>query len=426
MKTNTARFQRPSGKAALLSFQFFLVVLAYYQVKPASRTLFITHIGSELLPYVWIASACVLAVIVPFNNWRTTRHKPLHVICSSCLCLSFLLILFRLLLTNPAAELVLAFYILVDVYSVVLVEQFWSFVAGTYHTQQGKHWYGLIGSGGLLGGMFGGLFASLLVEKTAITTIDLLLVASLLVTLLAVLTFYLGKAGLYTERSFTKPQEEVALNKLSITRRYLVLITLLLLFSQLVEPIIEFKFMTMIEGSISGLDARTSYLSRFFSILSLFALAVNLLITPLVFRLLGPIAGLLFQPAAILFASVWSHCSQSLHSSSILKCADRGLSYSLNRASKELLYNQLPPSVIFSVKSWIDMFGYRFLKAVSSLIIIFVTSYVSPNSAASALTFILIVVIGVWSLTVCLTNSEYADLNNLNSNNTPDQNHSAH
>jgi AAA family ATP:ADP antiporter len=53
-----------------------------------------------------------------------------------------------------------------------------------------------------------------------------------------------------------------------------------------------------------------------------------------------------------------------------MKIADRGLSYSINRASKELLYIPVDPVRTYQAKAWIDMLGYRLFKVAGSFLII--------------------------------------------------------
>ena len=53
-----------------------------------------------------------------------------------------------------------------------------------------------------------------------------------------------------------------------------------------------------------------------------------------------------------------------------MKIADRGLSYSINRASKELLYIPVDPVHTYQAKAWIDMLGYRLFKVVGSVLIL--------------------------------------------------------
>ena len=150
----------PTSRAVILFLHFFLVVLSYYQVKPASRTLFITYVGSENFPWIWIASALTLGSLLPFYSFIIRKFPADRILSWSCGCFVFLMLLFRLLLVSADPIRVVIFYIIIDVYSVVLVEQFWSHASSLHRTKDGKKWYGVIGSGGVVGGIVGSAFAS--------------------------------------------------------------------------------------------------------------------------------------------------------------------------------------------------------------------------------------------------------------------------
>ncbi|MDR9450945.1 MAG: Npt1/Npt2 family nucleotide transporter, partial [Acidimicrobiia bacterium] len=101
----------------------------------------------------------------------------------------------------------------------------------------------------------------------------------------------------------------------------------------------------------------------------------NLAITPLVHRWLGVLGGLFVQPLAVMVGSLWFMSQATLQAGAFLKIADRGLSYSINRASKELLYVPIAPLLMFRAKAWIDMFGYRLFKVAGSLLILLLTQW---------------------------------------------------
>ena len=148
------------------------------------------------------------------------------------------------------------------------------------------------------------------------------------------------------------------------------MIAAVLLMVQLVSPMIEFEFMHVIEQRYPEREARTEALSFFFSLLSAFAIGVNLLLTPILLSRFGVLAGLLVQPISMFVSTLGFMLSPGLWSASFMKISDRGLSYSINRASKELLYIPVDPDVMYQVKGWIDMFGYRTFKIFGALIII--------------------------------------------------------
>jgi AAA family ATP:ADP antiporter len=282
-----------------------------------------------------------------------------------------ILVLFWLGLNGSTPVIAIAFYIFVDLFGVVMVEQFWSLANSVYGTQDGKKWYGLVGTGGLIGGAVGSATAGLLIKSTPLQTRDLLLVGAAIVLFILLLTWWLDRQNIFENTSI---QSRTSAKKRGwrylIKSRYLMLIAAVLLMVQLVSPMIEFQFMHIVEDRYTEREARTEALSFFFSILSAFAITVNLLITPILLRRFGVLAGLLVQPVMMFFSTFGFILNPGLWSASIMKISDRGLSYSINRASKELLYIPVDPDVMYQVKSWIDMFGYRTFKIFGALIII--------------------------------------------------------
>ena len=146
-----------------------------------------------------------------------------------------------------------------------------------------------------------------------------------------------------------------------------------MLLAQLAQPVIEFQFLKAVERVYAQQDARTSFLALFFSVMGLFSIAVNVTFTPLVHRLWGVIAGLFVQPLVLGASVVAFVIHPSLGLAAIMKVADRGLSYSINRASRELLYVPIEPRLIYQAKAWIDMFGYRLFKVIGSALILLLT-----------------------------------------------------
>ncbi len=378
--TSRAAWNQPLARSVQLFTNFFFIILAYYLVKPASRSLFLDHGDAAQLPYVWTASALLLLALMPLYQRIVQRYSRVNVVMGTCVIIVVMLIGFRLWMQYPGFAVAICFYILVDIFSVVLVEQFWSLTNSVFRSAEGRRWYGLIGSGGLLGGLVGGLFAGWLIKATPVTTPDLLLVAAAIITTMTVLTATLARHGVYHESAQHVRLEDVPAavtdgwHALRVNR-YLWLIALILLLSQIAEPIIEYQFMTLVEQAYPEREARTAYLANFLSVLSSFALLINLAVTPLVHRYLGAIAGLLVQPFLLGFSAMAFALQPGLVVAAVMKIADRGLSYSINRASRELLYVPVDPVTIYRAKAWIDMVGYRSFKIVGNLLILLLTQW---------------------------------------------------
>ena len=361
-------------RSLVFSLDFFLIITALYQLKPASRSLLIEALGADSLPYVWIASAVTLLVAIMLYRHMLDRFGRVRVVLASCIFFVGVLTAFRLLAATHAAGVAVAFYIFVDLFGVVLVEQFWSLADASYRADEGRHWYGLVGTGGLVGGVVGSLLAAVLIRYTPLQTPDLMLVAAVFVGLILGLTWAMERRGLLRRDAEVRPAAAVPVKasswRLIAGNRYLLLIALALLLAQAISPLVEYQFLHIIEATYPEREARTAALSLFFSIMGGVSIAVNLLLTPLILSYLGVLAGLLVQPLALALANGGFMLQPTLIPAAVMKICDRGLSYSINRAAKELLYIPVEPLLMYQAKAWIDMFGYRLFKAMGSLIII--------------------------------------------------------
>ena len=87
---------------------------------------------------MWIASALVLGSFIGLYHQLVERYSRLAVVLGSCLMFIVLLAGFRAALDWQGALASIAFYIFVDIFSVVLVEQFWSLADSVTETEAGR------------------------------------------------------------------------------------------------------------------------------------------------------------------------------------------------------------------------------------------------------------------------------------------------
>ena len=395
-------------RSTFLFLNFFLIILALYQLKPASRSLFIESLGAEKLPYIWIATAVTMGAFITYYHRLVARYNRMHVVLGTCLSISVLLVVFRLLLNHSNPLIAGCFYVFVDILGVVLVEQFWSLTNSIYTTGEGKSWYGVVGTGGLVGGVAGGWAAAMLIKHTPLQTPDLLITAAVIIMLIFGLTGVMGRIGLYREVEHLVPVEPIS-GGWRILRHswYLLLIAAILLLAQLASPLVEYQFLNTVQASYPEREARTAFLSLFFSVLGVISIAINLGITPLVHRALGPIAGLLLQPLMIWIFSCWFFFQPTLFFSAATKISDRALSYSINRASKELLYVPVDSVLIYQAKAWIDMFGYRLFKVSGSILILLFTQWLPFTVSVPQLSWFTVSICVIWMILVYLVRQDY-------------------
>lgn len=402
-------------RAGFLFANFLLIVMALYHLKPASRSLFIEYLGADQLPYVWIGTALTMAVFIGIYHRLIERFSRIRVVLVTCAVIALLLICFRLAMEAPGPAVATLFYIFVDIIGVLIVEQFWSLTNSIYSTEEGKNWYGFIGTGGLIGGVVGGGAASLVLHFTPLKTADLLLVAAGIFGLLLILTRLMGSLGLYCEVDSHGHELHYKGGWKALKRsRFLLLIAFILLLAQLASPLIEFQFLKTVEVNYLLIDKRTAFLSLFFSLMGGVSIIVNLVLTPVIHRSLGAIAGLLVQPVMILLCTFGFMIQPGLLLISAAKISDRGLSYSINRASRELLYVPIDSLLIYQAKAWIDMFGYRLFKIFGSILILIFTRWLAAPFTLPQLSWLVLVICLVWLIVLKQLGREYDGLNHDN------------
>jgi len=396
-------------RALFLFVNFFLIIMAFYQLKPASRSLFIESLGAQQLPYVWIATALTMGVFIAFYHRLVERYSRINVVLGTCLVVSALLVVFRLLLNYPGPLPSACLYVFVDILGVVLIEQFWSLTNSIYTTQEGKSWYGFVGTGGLIGGVLGGWVSAMLIKYTPLQTPDLLLTAAATIIIIFVLTWIMGEAGIFCEVDEAVRIVEPNSGGWRIVRhsRYLFLIAAILLLAQLASPLVEYQFLNSVEVSYAEREARTAFLSLFFALMGAVSIMVNLGITPLVHRYLGAIAGLLVQPLMIWIFSLCFFFQSTLFFAGATKISDRAMSYSINRASKELLYVPVGSVLIYQAKAWIDMFGYRLFKVAGSVLILLFTQWLPFTVSLPQLSWFTVSICIIWIILISVLRHDY-------------------
>jgi AAA family ATP:ADP antiporter len=143
--------------AALWSFAYFFTLLAgYYVLRPLRDQMGIAG-GIKALPWLFTATFVTLLVAQPLYGALVaklprSRFIPivLHFFVAN-------LALFWLLLTFDIATVIVArvFFVWVSVFNLFAVAVFWSFMADTFTSEQGKRLFGFIGAGGTAGGLLG-------------------------------------------------------------------------------------------------------------------------------------------------------------------------------------------------------------------------------------------------------------------------------
>lgn len=361
----------------LLFINLFLITFTYYVCKSIRGALIIQDLGADFLPYVWTISVVALFSFVSVYSKIVDEFPRTTVTAITSLFFAVCLLGINSFMDLNSPWVTVAFYVWGDLFSVVMLEQFWSASNEVFSTGQAKRLYGLVGSGAILGAMTGSGVVGWL--SPFFGTRNMTYVSVFLLLVIVAISFAIRRrapdnGGLGT----AKPQRNGPPTNLGfwsgfkvvMSNRYLLLVALTLILSQVISSVIDFQFNKAVESYFTGTGDRTAFFGKFYTVMNLVSLfAMAFLFSP-INRTWGVIAGLLVLPIANLVGAF----ALLVYALPVLvwgtKLLDSSLRYSINRGSRELLYTGKNLDQNYKAKAVIDMFGYRASKVLGAVLII--------------------------------------------------------
>ena len=177
--------------------------------------------------------------------------------------------------------------------------------------------------------------------------------------------------------------------------------------SIIVQTVLDYQFQTIAAGAFVAADAKTAFFARFFTIQNLVSLAIQLLVTRVILIRFGVGLALLLLPAALSMGSLGILILPMLWVASLAKLGEGALRYSLQEATREILYLPLPASVRSRVRPIIDIFGARLFEGLGGLLILLCTGVL--HVSVGGLGVISLALIAVWAIAVLGVKRAYLD-----------------
>ncbi len=361
-------------KAALLSGWFFLTITTLWLLKPIRTASVLAHLGASELPYLRFGSVIAVGVVVLAYSRTVNHFSRLDVVRGSSAIFAVVLLAFWVCLRLGGELLgsqrwfVWAVFMLVEIYSTVMVAIFWTYTNDVVSRGEADRLYGPIGLGGILGGVAGGVIVDALVQS--IGPVDLLLVCVGLV-------ISGGGLGWATEhilkpapRSVVRVEQAALADALDGARqvlksRYLLWIVAIVVSYEFASAVTDFVINVVFERAFHTQVEIAQMYGRLGWIVSGTALVSQLLIVPVL--LPRKRLALLVPPITMAAATLGLALLPIVSMAILLAASDRGLNYSLQQVTKESLYVPLTDAQRYKAKAFIDMFVDRAAKALSSV-----------------------------------------------------------
>ncbi len=152
--------QGEAGKALLLALNVFLLLLAYYILKPLREALLLVDKDAAVIKSCLSGAQAVLFIFVIKAFSRLASKVPRHVLITwtTSFFISNLVIFFFLNLGGMAVKpMGIMFFIWIGIFNYFVIAQFWGFANDLYSDEVGKRTFPLVALGATLGGVVGTL-----------------------------------------------------------------------------------------------------------------------------------------------------------------------------------------------------------------------------------------------------------------------------
>ena len=147
-----------------LTLNVFLILVAYYVMKPVREVLILAQPGgAELKSYAYAAQAVLLIVLVPLYGAvaaRLPRRRLINVVTAlfiACLPVFYML-------AERGVVVGLVFFLWIGVFSLMVIAQFWAYANDLYTPAAGKRLFAVIAFGASAGAVAGAWLSGRLIQ----------------------------------------------------------------------------------------------------------------------------------------------------------------------------------------------------------------------------------------------------------------------
>jgi ATP:ADP antiporter, AAA family len=395
--------------ALLLALNVFLILMAYYVLKPVREALILGEGSAELKSYLSAGQVAVLAFVVPLYGRLVARYPRMRLINLVTLFFTACPVIFYVL-AMFGVPLAVVFFVWIGVFSMMIVAQFWSFANDVYTKEEGERLFVIVGFGASLGAVAGARVADRLIELTGIYQLMLLGAAILAGQLWLTNQINAREAGRARSASRDAAVKTGAASSghsfaLVFRTRYLLLIAMMLMLVNWVNTTGEYILGSIVkdtavslvaEGRNGGLTEEQligDFYSKYFTAVNVLGLLLQLFVVSRVVKYLGMGWAVMVLPILSFGAYNILAFVPTLWAVLAAKVAENSTDYSLNNTVRNMLFLPCTYEQKFSAKQAIDSFFVRMGDVLSALLVFAGTTvFVLQPRGFAAINAVLVVI----------------------------------
>jgi AAA family ATP:ADP antiporter len=381
--------------ALLLAFDVFLVLGAYYLIKPVREALIgAVHNGPRYKSYMGAGVATALFIVVPvYARLASSLPRNKLILWVSGFFASNLVAFYLLGLTPwvkgelGATVFGLGFLLWMGVFNMMIVAQFWAFAADIYTEEQGKRLFPLVAAGASLGAMAGSYAVKSIVHVVGTLQLMLLsavvLVASALITQVVHTRVTKGKAegkpagalpkdacageGTENEEGAENEEDRRGAYALVFKNKYLRLIAIFTLVFTLVNTSGEYMISQLVSDAAKEHEHTkeairefiAAYMGDYFLWVNVAGLVIQLFLVSRIVKYGGFRVAFLVFPVLALASATMITASPTLGAVRVGKTAENSIDYSLNNTVRNMLWLPTTRRMKYVAKQAVDSFFAR-------------------------------------------------------------------
>jgi AAA family ATP:ADP antiporter len=378
-----------AATALLLAANIFLLLTAYYIIRPVREALILASPGgAEVKSYLGAILAASFLVIVPAYGEFASRVNRVRLINGLLLFFASNLVLF-FLLGRAGVSLGIPFFLWVGVFNLMSIAQIWSFANDVYTPEEGKRLFAIVGFGASVGALSGSQIAGMLIVPLGIHGMMLVSAGLLLVCLALTNIVHVrerGRARAARRAEAEKPLSREGGFQLVLRQRYLLFIGLLTLVLNYVNTNGEYLLGKMVSqvaeqaaaaGAAPGLSEE-QFIGAFYAG---FQFWQNLLGAVLQFFLVSRILKYWGVRAALFVMPLISLCGYTLLAVApllayirVVKILENATDYSLQNTVRRALFLQTSREAKYKALQAVETFFWRTGDMLSALTVFVVAS----------------------------------------------------